>query len=160
VLTHHYNIAVRWTGDRGTGTSGYRDYDRTHVVEADGPPPLAGSSDPVFRGDVDRWNPEQLLVVALSQCHMLSYLHLCATSGVVVTAYSDDAGGTMQEQPDGAGQFTEVVLRPQVQISDHGMAGTAQTLHAEAHAKCFIARSVNFVVRHEPTVSVAESLAR
>jgi len=159
-LSHAYNVAVRWTGDRGTGTSGLRDYDRTHVVEADGPPPLVGSSDPAFRGEADRWNPEQLLVAALSQCHMLWYLHLCATAGVVVTAYSDDAGGTMEEEPDGAGQFTEVVLRPQVKISDQAMAHAAKTLHAEAHAKCFIARSVNFAVRHEPTLSVAEGVAR
>jgi organic hydroperoxide reductase OsmC/OhrA len=159
-LTHHYDVAVRWAGDRGTGTSGLRDYDRTHVVEADGPPPLPGTSDPVFRGDVDRWNPEQLLVAALSQCHMLWYLHLCATAGVVVTAYSDQASGTMEEDPDGAGQFTEVVLRPQVEIADPAMADTAETLHAEAHAKCFIARSVNFSVRHEPTTSVAEGVAR
>ena len=159
-MTHHYNVAVCWTGDRGTGTSGLRDYDRAHVVEADGPPPLLGSSDPVFRGDVTRWNPEQLLVAALSQCHLLWYLHLCAEAGVVVTGYSDDAGGTMEEEPDGGGRFAEVLLRPHVEISDHATAHTAQTLHAEAHSKCFIARSVNFAVRHEPTVSVAERVAR
>jgi organic hydroperoxide reductase OsmC/OhrA len=154
-LIHHYDVAVRWTGDRGTGTSGYRDYDRTHVVESDGPPPLPGSSDPAFRGEADRWNPEQLLVASLSQCHMLWYLNLCVTAGVVVTGYSDDARGTMEEERDGGGRFTEVVLRPRVEIGDRAMADAAMSLHADAHAKCFIARSVNFAVRHEPTVSVA-----
>ena len=154
-MTHHYDVAVRWTGNRGTGTSGYRDYDRTHVVESEGPPPLPGSSDPSFRGEADRWNPEQLLVAALSQCHMLWYLHLCATAGVVVTAYADDARGTMTEERDGGGRFTEVLLRPRVEVADPAMAGAATALHAEAHARCFVARSVNFDVRHEPAVAVA-----
>jgi organic hydroperoxide reductase OsmC/OhrA len=149
---HEYSAVVRWTGDRGTGTSGYRDYDRTHVVESAGRPSLPGSSDPAFRGASDRWNPEQLLVASLSQCHMLWYLHLCATAGVVVTDYADDARGTMEEERDGGGRFTEVVLRPRVAIRDPATAGTAMDLHADAHAKCFIARSVNFAVRHEPTV--------
>jgi organic hydroperoxide reductase OsmC/OhrA len=153
MTTHRYEVAVRWTGNRGTGTSGYRDFDRAHVVEAAGPPALPGSSDPALRGDAERWNPEQLLVAALSQCHMLWYLHLAAADGVVVTEYADTAGGTMETGRDGAGQFTEVVLRPRVSVSDAGMIKRAGRLHDTAHAMCFIARSVNFPVRHEPTAS-------
>jgi organic hydroperoxide reductase OsmC/OhrA len=161
---HSYHVSVTWTGNRGTGTSGYRSYDRSHEVTA-GPPddrheslgrgrpqPIAGSSDPAFRGDPEGWNPEQLLTVALSQCHMLWYLHLCAVAGVVVTGYCDDAVGTMAEEPDGGGQFTEVVLRPRVIVRSPDMIEKAAGLHRDAHEKCFIARSVNFTVRHEPVV--------
>jgi organic hydroperoxide reductase OsmC/OhrA len=109
---HTYDVSVTWTGNRGTGTSGYRDYDRAHEVSADGPAAIAASSDPTFRGDAGRWNPELELTAALSQCHLLGYLHLCADAGVTVTSYRD-----------------------------------------EAHAKCFIANSVNFPVRHEPVIS-------
>jgi organic hydroperoxide reductase OsmC/OhrA len=148
---HTYETVVTWTGDRGTGTTGYRDYGREHEVTAAGPPAIPGSSDPAFRGDRDRWNPEQLLVVALSQCHMLWYLHLCAVGGVVVTGYVDRARGTMTENGHG-GQFTEVVLRPEVTVASAGMVADAERLHTEAHQACYVASSVNFPVRHEPTV--------
>jgi len=151
--THSYAISVTWTGNRGTGTSGYRAYDRDHDVTADGPPPIPGSSDPAFRGDPGRWNPELELTAALAQCHMLWYLHLCASNGVTVTAYADDATGTMAEADDGGGHFTEVVLRPRVTVSDASMIETAALLHQQAHAKCFIANSVNFPVRHRPVIT-------
>jgi organic hydroperoxide reductase OsmC/OhrA len=153
--THRYAVTTTWTGNRGTGTSGYRDYSRDHEVAADGRPALAGSSDPVFRGDKARWNPELELVAALSQCHLMSYLHVCATAGVVVTAYEDHPSGTMAETDDGGGYFTEVTLRPQVTVADASMAAKARELHEDASAKCFIASSVNFPVRHEPSVTVA-----
>jgi organic hydroperoxide reductase OsmC/OhrA len=152
---HTYEAVVTWTGDRGTGTSHYKAYDRAHEVTATGKPAIAGSSDPSFRGDPTRWNPEQLLVVSLAQCHMLWYLHLAAAAGVVVTGYVDRPVGTMAEQADGAGKFVEVVLRPAVTITDAAMAKRASDLHERAHDMCFIARSVNFPVRHEPSVGVA-----
>jgi organic hydroperoxide reductase OsmC/OhrA len=153
---HTYEIAVRWTGNRGTGTSDFRSYDRAHEVSAAGPPVIDGSSDPAFRGDKTRWNPEQLLVVSLSQCHMLWYLHLAAEAGVTVVAYHDDAVGTMVEEPSGAGRFTEVVLRPHVVVGDPTMVATAESLHGRIEDFCFIARSVNFPVRHEPVTAVAD----
>src|SRR5580658_1857209 len=149
---HSYQVSVTWTGDRGSGTSGYQAYGRDHEVSADGRPLIAASSDPLFRGDPARWNPELELVAALSQCHMLWYLHLCAEAGVIVTSYADDAAGTMTEDGDGAGQFTEVVLRPRVTVASADMTEAAASLHREADARCFIARSVNFPVRHEPDV--------
>ena len=152
MLTHRYETTVTWTGDRGTGTSGYRDYGREHTVAADGPGELQGSSDPAFRGDAARWNPEQLLVAALAQCHMLAYLHLCAVNGVVVTAYTDTARGTMTTR-GGGGSFTEVVLSPAVTVADPATADAALRLHEDAHRDCFIASSVNFPVRHEATVT-------
>jgi organic hydroperoxide reductase OsmC/OhrA len=152
--THTYDVSVSWTGNRGTGTSGYRAYDRDHEVRAAGPAAIAGSSDPAFRGDPGRWNPELELTAALSQCHMLWYLHLCAAAGVTVTAYADEAHGVMAEEADGGGRFTEVVLRPRVTVASDSMIEAATALHAEASAKCFIANSVNFPVRHEPVFSV------
>ena len=151
---HTYDTVVTWTGDRGTGTSGYRDYDRAHDVAAEGRAPIPGSSDPTFRGDPDRWNPEQLLVASLSQCHMLWYLHRCADAGVVVTGYVDHARGTMAQGSDG-GRFTEVVLRPEVTVASTTMVDAAMGLHAAAHQACFIANSVNFPVRHQPRVQAA-----
>ena len=148
--THTYEVSVEWTGNTGTGTSGYRDYERSHTVRTDGRPDIDGSADRVFRGAKDRWNPEQLLVAALSQCHLLSYLHVAADAGVVVTAYEDEAVGTMAEDGHGGGRFTEVVLRPRVTVAAPSTAGTARELHERAHALCFIAASVNFPVRHEP----------
>lgn len=154
-MTHTYETVVTWTGNRGTGTSGYREYGREHEVTADGPAPLAGSADPAFRGDPARWNPEQLLVAALAQCHLLSYLALCARHGVVVTGYADRARGTMAQQGNG-GHFTSVVLRPAVRVASAAMVEQALALHHEAHESCFIASSVNFPVSHEPTVTAEQ----
>ncbi|WP_037906672.1 OsmC family protein [Actinacidiphila yeochonensis] len=152
---HTYRTDLTWTGNLGTGTDTYRSYRRTHEVAAPGLPAISGSADPHFRGDADRWNPEQLLLAALSQCHLLSYLHVCAVGGVVVTAYTDQASGTMVETGDGGGRFTEAVLRPVVQVASADMAEQAIALHERAHHLCFIANSVNFPVRHEPVVTVA-----
>ncbi|MCC3282566.1 MULTISPECIES: OsmC family protein [Arthrobacter] len=145
---HRYGISLEWTGNRGSGTTNYRGYGRDHIVRAEGLPDLAGTADPTFHGDKDRWNPEQLLLTALSQCHMLSYLHVAVKNGVNVVSYHDDAEGTLRLNRDGSGEFTSVLLRPQVVIDD-GDPDTALALHDEAHRLCFIARSVNFPVRHE-----------
>ncbi len=149
---HEYTIHLNWTGNHGTGTSDYRAYGRDHDVssplKAVG---LALSSDPHFRGDASRYNPEDLLVASLSSCHLLSYLHLCAVNQIVVTAYEDDATGTMPEDEISA-RFTEVTLRPRVTITPESDARRAMELHEEAAKLCFIARSVNFPVHHEPTV--------
>jgi organic hydroperoxide reductase OsmC/OhrA len=151
---HEYQTSLRWTGNRGTGTSDYRAYGRDHeITGALKTVVLPGSSDPHFRGDATRYNPEDLLVASLSACHMLSYLHLCAINHVVVTAYEDDATGTMAENNDGSGEFTEVMLRPRVTITAESDAAKAISLHEEAGALCFIARSVNFPVRHQPVIT-------
>lgn len=150
---HHYGVALRWTGHGDRGTETYRSYERAHTVSIDGKPDLLVSSDPTFRGDATQHNPEELLVAALSSCHMLWYLHLCAEAGVVVLRYSDDASGVMVEHAQG-GEFVEVVLRPVVEVRDASMVEEAHRLHATAHSRCFIARSMSFPVRHEPNVSV------
>ncbi|MFD4640514.1 OsmC family protein [Lentzea sp. NPDC058436] len=150
--THRYEADVVWTGNTGSGTSGYTAYERAHEIRIEGKEPILGSSDPSFRGDRGRYNPEELLVVSLSQCHMLWFLHLASVNGVVVTGYRDHATGTMTEHPDGSGRMTEVLLNPVVSVADPDTRETAQALHEKAHSMCFIAASVNFPVRHEPTV--------
>ena len=147
---HSYTVTVEWLGNRGTGTSGYRDYGREHVVRSVGKHAISGSADRTFHGDVDRWNPEELLLAALSQCHMLSYLHVAVLHGVVVTGYSDDASGSLAVDGDGSGRFTAATLRPVVTLADVTQSELANSLHAEARRKCFIANSVNFPVHHEP----------
>ena len=154
---HVFTISTEWTGNDGHGTRDYRSYRRDHEMTAPGKSRLIeGSSDPAFRGDGSRYNPEELLVASLSACHMLWMLHLCADAGIVITDYRDDASGTMAIHSDGGGQFSRVVLRPRMTITDPGRLADAETLHARAHQLCFIARSVNFPVEHQPTV-VAES---
>lgn len=147
---HHYPIRMKWTGNTGMGTREYRGYERAHEYSVPGKPVIPGSSDPAFRGDKTRYNPEELLVMSLSSCHMLWFLHLAAEAGVVVTAYEDEASGTMVEAADTGGHFTEVVLRPRVTFAAPGDQSRAAALHERAHHLCFIANSVNFPVRCEP----------
>jgi organic hydroperoxide reductase OsmC/OhrA len=151
VCPHRYAARVRWTGASGPPTTSYPDYDRGYVVEIDGKPALRGSADPHFRGDPSLHNPEDLLVAALSACHLLSYLALCARAGIAVVSYEDDARGEMTSI-DGAIRFREVTLHPHVVVADAARADEALALHERAHAECFIANSVNFPVRHEAVV--------
>jgi len=151
---HLYSVGVEWTGNTGAGTSAYAAYERSHEITAAKKTSISGSSDPAFRGDPARWNPEELLVASLSACHQLWYLHLCASAGIVVTAYLDRAEGEMQETAGGAGQFVRVILRPQVTLAPGSDIATAHELHHAAHAKCFIANSVNFPVDHQPEIRI------
>jgi organic hydroperoxide reductase OsmC/OhrA len=151
---HRYALTVRWTGNLGGGTASYRGYSRDHDVEIPGLPVLQGSADPTFHGDRSRYNPEQLLLAALSQCHMLSFLHVAVKHGVVVTAYEDRAEGLMRTNRDGSGQFESVTLKPRVSLASPAAPDLLEELHAEANKVCFIARSVNFPVLHEPTAAV------
>ncbi len=151
---HHYRVTARWTGNRGQGTVTYRDYDRLVTLSAEGKPDLAASSDKPFRGDPERWNPEDLLVAALAECHLLSYLHAAVTRGVVVTGYRDEATGTMTLVGNG-GHFTEVTLHPVVTVADESMVDAAREAHHDAHEWCFIANSVNFPVHVEPEIRLA-----
>lgn len=151
---HQYNLKIEWTGNHGTGTSQYRAYSRNHIISASGKTEIPASSDPSFRGEKSRYNPEELLVASLSSCHMLWYLHLCSEAGVVVTGYTDHATGTMAETTNGGGHFKEVLLAPAVTVAESSMIAKANELHHKANELCFIANSVNFPVKHEPTCSV------
>ena len=125
VKIHRYNIQTTWTGNRGEGTRDYKAYDRSHVITIEGKADIQGSSDPAFRGDPGKHTPEELFVSTISTCHMLWYLHLCAINGVVVSTYIDHAVGTMEENSDGSGQFTNVTLHPRVTVAEDTMVESA-----------------------------------
>jgi organic hydroperoxide reductase OsmC/OhrA len=152
---------VKWTGNTGLGTSDYRSYYRSYEISSPSElqkPIILGSSDPVFRGDSIRWNPEELLVASLSACHKLWYLHLCSVSGIVVLEYVDQAEGVMEEGPDGSGRFQKVILRPEIILASGSDISRAKELHHAAHEKCFIANSVNFTVEHEPQIRIKSEM--
>ncbi len=151
---HRYALTSTWTGNTGTGTTGYRDYRRDVTIEIEGKPDLLASADKPFRGDASRWNPEDLLLASLSECHLLSYLHACVTAGVVVVSYRDRATGMMREDGAGGGSFVEVMLHPEVVVAEEPMIEAAERAHTQANEWCFIANSMNFPVRHEARVSV------
>lgn len=155
---HIYKTELNWTGNLGEGTKTYKGYSRAHEISIEGKPIIVGSSDPHFRGDASRYNPEELLVAALSGCHLLSYLHLCAVANVVVVDYQDSAVGKMVETPEGSGHFTEVTLYPRVIISKDSDAAKALELHHKAHEVCFVANSMNFPVHTKATISIEKSL--
>ena len=153
---HRYELDLRWTGNAGAGTASYAGYGRAWRVCAPGKPAIEGSSDPAFRGDPARWNPEELLLASLSACHLLWYLHLCAEAGVVVTAYADAPEAALREAADGGGQVVGATLRPRVEVVRGSDTARAASLHDDAHRMCFIARSVNFPVEHEATIVAGE----
>ncbi len=149
---HHYTTSLQWNGNTGLG---YRDYGRTHTIRIAGKEEMIITADPTFMGDPAKHNPEDLLMAALSSCHLLTYLALCARARIVVTAYRDKATGTMEETPDGGGHFSEVILHPEVTVAEESMRAKAMELHVAAHKYCFIANSVNFPVRHQATCTIS-----
>ncbi|ALR29424.1 peroxiredoxin [Chryseobacterium sp. IHB B 17019] len=151
---HHYKTTIQWTGNKGTGTSGYRDYERSHTISVENKPMIEGSSDPAFRGDKTKYNPEEMFLSSLSSCHMLWYLHFCSEAAIIVTEYVDHATGIMEETSTGSGRFTEVTLHSTVTVKDKSMIEKAIELHHKANEFCFIANSVNFSVKHIPNVLV------
>jgi organic hydroperoxide reductase OsmC/OhrA len=151
---HLYKATIKWTGNNGKGTDNYSNYERSHLIVIENKPDILGSSDPAFRGDKTKHNPEDLLVSSCSSCHMLWYLHLCSEAGVIVTDYIDNSTGIMIETSNGGGKFTEVILNPIVIVSEPHMIDKANELHKKANELCFIANSVNFPVRHNPTAKI------
>ncbi|MFL9485124.1 OsmC family protein [Chitinophagaceae bacterium LWZ2-11] len=147
---HQYKTELIWTGNQGSGTNNYKTYERSYTIGAAGKPGILGSSDPSFRGDKSKYNPEELFLASISSCHMLWYLHLCSVAGVIVLEYTDNAIATMLETDDGGGRFTEVTLYPTVIVSDVNMIDKANQIHHEANKMCFIANSCNFPIKHEP----------
>jgi organic hydroperoxide reductase OsmC/OhrA len=156
---HNYLLNVQWTGNTGTGTSGYKEYDRGFIVSSEDKAPIIGSSDPAFLGDGSMYNPEEMLLASLSSCHMLWYLHLCADQKIIVTKYEDNPEGIMEETEDGGGKFSSVTLKPQVTITDAARLQDALALHGQAHKKCFIANSMNFPVGHLPEIFTTDESA-
>jgi organic hydroperoxide reductase OsmC/OhrA len=151
---HHYELQVTWTGNKGSGTDHYTNYERSHIIEVKNKVPILASSDAPFLGDISKHNPEDFLLASLSSCHMLWYLHLCADAGVIVTSYIDNPTGILTQNPDGGGSFSEVTLKPKVKVTHQNMIDKALVLHQKANQKCFIANSVNFKVQHLPACVV------
>lgn len=152
---HQYSLTVKWTGNKGSGTSAYRAYDRSHLILVENKPDILGSSDPAFFGDKTKHNPEELLVASISSCHMLWYLHLCAEAGIIVVDYTDNATGIMTETSNGGGKFKEVTLYTIVTVTEESMREKADQLHQKANELCFIANSVNFPVYHKATTKIS-----
>jgi organic hydroperoxide reductase OsmC/OhrA len=153
--SHQYDLKLVWSGARQGPTETYASYSREYVIEIKGKPPITGSADPEYRGDPALANPEDMLLAALSACHMLSYLAVCALGKIKVVSYEDAATGTLAEIAPQRSAFTDVVLRPRVVIAPGSDIAKAKALHEQAHKICFIANSVNFPVRHEPEISLA-----
>jgi organic hydroperoxide reductase OsmC/OhrA len=152
---HNYKLTVKWTGNKGTGTSGYKEFERSYSIFVENKMEIPGSSDPAFRGDKTKHNPEDLLVASVSSCHMLWYLHLCSVAGIIVTDYIDNATGIMVETVDGGGKFTDITLNPIVTLTDASMTEKANELHTKANKLCFVANSLNFPVQHRPTCRIS-----
>jgi organic hydroperoxide reductase OsmC/OhrA len=151
---HTYKINAVWTGNKGEGTKNVRTYDRSHTVSIQGKPELLLTTDNPAVVDKSKLNPEDLLVSAISSCHMLSYLYICALEGVVITSYIDNAAGIMIEKASGGGSFKEITLNPIFHVADESMVEKAIALHHKAHEICYIANSVNFEVKCNPTCNV------
>ena len=153
---HEYKLTTIWKGNTGKGTSHVSEYDRSHSIIIGNKPQLELTTDDAVFGDKSKLNPEDLLVSAISSCHMLSYLYLCAKSRVVIVDYIDNAIGLMFENPKGGGHFTEVILNPVFTVAENSMVEKAIALHKKAHEICFIASSVNFKVSVEPSCKVLD----
>ena len=146
---HKYHTNLQWTGNTGKGTENYRGYERAHSISVEGKPLILASSDPSFRGDKSKYNPEEMFVASLSSCHMLWFLHLCSEASVIVLEYSDSATGIMIESDNGNGKFSEVILHPKVKVKEAWMIEKVDALHEKANEFCFIANSCNFPVKHQ-----------
>ena len=152
---HDYTSHVVWTGNTGTGTAHYKGYARTWDIAVPGKPVVHCSNDPLLGGDPAKMNPEDLLLSALSACHMLWYLHYAAEAGVIVTRYEDSPMGVGEVGADGAGRFVSVELRPMIWVTAGTDLVEAEAIHHRIHAVCFIARSVNFPVTYAPRFEIA-----
>jgi len=152
---HHYTLTINWTGNTGTGTTHATHYERSHILSVAGKPDILCSSDPAFRGDKTKYNPEDLFLASVAECHMLWYLHMCADAGVVVVDYTDNPTGIMVEaSEEGRGRFTEVTLNPLVVVTEESMIEKANAMHDKAREMCFISNSCNFPIGHKPVSGV------
>lgn len=152
---HEYSARLVWDGNTGTGTATYAGYGRQYRFLVEGKPAIEGTADPKFRGDPSKHNPEEHFLAAISGCHMLSYLALCARNGIRVVKYEDEVSGTLKFDGRGGGKFEEVVLHPAVTIAEGDDAELAESLHEQAHELCFIAASCSVPIRHEARVESA-----
>lgn len=150
--TYTYDVQIVWTGNKGEGTKDYKSYDRSHTIKCHNKIEIFGSSDPAFLGDPKKWNPEEMLLASISSCHMLWYLHLCASNKITVHEYTDEASAIMETESNGKGKFTYALLKPRVVIQERDKEKLAKELHILAHDYCFIANSLNFKIELQPEI--------
>lgn len=155
MASHSYSLTLDWQGNKGSGTSSYRAYGRDYVISMEGKPDILGTSDPAFLGDPKKHNPEDMFLASVASCHMLWYLHLASSAGIVVTAYEDKAEAEMVMNKDGSGQFSSITLKPTVTITEPDKAAVAEKIHEDVGTMCFIARSISVPIRHKATIIVA-----
>ena len=154
---HQYKSKIVWTGNTGESTKNYRSYQRNYTISVDGKADILGSSDPAFLGNLELHNPEDLLLASVSSCHLLWYLHLCSVNKILVLEYEDFAEGTMIENENGSGKFSEIILKPKIVVAEKEMIEKAVELHQKANEYCFIANSLNFEVKHQPEITYKQN---
>ncbi|HET9930887.1 MAG TPA: OsmC family protein [Polyangiaceae bacterium] len=143
---HRTRIEWQRTGDDFSLAS----FSRNHEVSFGTGQSLKLSATEEYRGDANRVNPEELLVSALSSCHMMTFLALAARGGLLVDQYSDDAVGYLEKDGGGRLAVTRVILRPRVRFGSSKPAPEElRALHERAHRGCFIANSVKTEVHVE-----------
>ena len=159
---HAFETHLRWPADPAQALPPAPAFSRNSVLSAPGKKEVAGSAPAVFGGDAARYNPEELLLMALSECHMLTYLAVAAKRNLSILAYEDRATGTLglgtngiKSGPLGKMSMQQVTLRPRVTVAKGTDLAEALAIHERAHANCFIANSVNFPVRHEAQIVAA-----
>ncbi|MBU8975953.1 MULTISPECIES: OsmC family protein [unclassified Lysobacter] len=141
--------SIRWT--RNGQPFDYEHYPRDHEVRFERGQRITGSAAPAYFGSAQGVDPEEMLVAALSSCHMLTALAIAAKKGWTVDAYEDDAVGTLGKNDEGRAAVTHVTLRPRIVFADQApSAEELKKLHESAHRNCFIASSVKTVVAVEP----------
>lgn len=150
--TQNYKLDLSWKGNRGAGTMTYTSYDRDFTAQKESRPAILGSSHPAFRGNSDRYCPEELLLASLSSCHMLWYLNMCASHDVVVLEYTDQPVMEMEVKEFGNGDIRSATLSPVVRIASDDQREQALAMHQKAHQSCFIAKGVNFDIILNPTI--------
>jgi organic hydroperoxide reductase OsmC/OhrA len=146
---HRYTARCSWSGSTGVG---YDSYDRSHQAAA--PPASVAldlSSDPAFRGDPERLNPEQLLVLAAASCQLLSFLAVASRARLDVIGYEDEAEGVMPEDERPV-RITTITLHPRITMRAGPTEDRVRHLVEVAHRECYIANSLRTEVRVEPTI--------
>jgi organic hydroperoxide reductase OsmC/OhrA len=150
---HRYHATCHWAGDTAMG---YESYERAHTCSV--PPAsteLMLSADPAFLGHREKLNPEQLVVVAVSSCQLLSFLAIAARARVQVVEYDDHAEAEMPED-DKPMRLTKLTMRPRIVVGPGVTEERILKLTEMAHNQCYISNSLSTEIVVEPTVEIRE----
>lgn len=147
---HRFEATASWSRGDSPATTALRRFSRASTLSTPSAPALEVSAARTFFGDRDRWNPETLLLGALAECHLLSFLRQAGLSGLDVADAQVHAEGTLRVHADGSGEFVAARLVPHVRWAGAVSSEREDELHAAAHEQCFIARSIAFPVTVMP----------